>query len=115
MVQEPYIDFKGKTQVNPHWLPIYPIKHNENPKNMRSIIMVNRLVTSDSWTPISIDSSDVTAIQLQGDYGTIHVINIYNDCNHNESLTTVRSYLREPRAKACTKLPLSFIWLGDFN
>jgi hypothetical protein len=49
MVQEPYIDFKGKTRVNPHWLPIYPIKHNENPKNTRSIIMVNRLVTSDSW------------------------------------------------------------------
>jgi len=114
-IQEPYIDFKGKTRANPHWLPIYPPKHNENPKNTRSITLVNRRVAADAWTPLPIDSQDVTAIQLQGDYGTIRIINIYNDCNHNDSLTAVVNYLREPRARACTKLPLSFIWLGDFN
>lgn len=32
--------------------------------------MVNRLVVADAWTPLPIDSPDVTAIQLQGDYGT---------------------------------------------
>jgi len=95
--------------------PHIPHKTQRKPKNTRSIIMVNRLVATDSWTPISINSSDVTAIQLQGDHGTIHIINVYNDCNHNESLAAVTSYLREPRARACTKLPLSFIWLGDFN
>lgn len=57
-------------RANPHCLPIYPPKHNENPKNTRSITMVNRLVAADAWTPLPIDSPDVTAIQLQGDYGT---------------------------------------------
>jgi endonuclease/exonuclease/phosphatase family metal-dependent hydrolase len=45
----------------------------------------------------------------------IQVINIYNDYKNNNSLNTVNTYLRELRARECTNLPLSFIWLGDFN
>ena len=78
-------------------------------------MLINRQISTDAWTPIPIDSPDVTAIQLQGDFSTIHVINIYNDCKHNDSLTAVKNYLREPWAHECTQLPLSFIWLGDFN
>jgi hypothetical protein len=43
------------------------------------------------------------------------MLNIYNDCKHNNSLTAVKNYLHELRACECTQLPLSFIWLGDFN
>jgi len=114
-LQEPYIDFKAMTRAGPSWIPTYPKNHQKNPKKTRSIMLINRRISTDAWTPIPIDSPDVTAIQLQGDFGTIRVINIYNDCKHNDSLTAVKNYLREPRARECNQLPLSFIWVGDFN
>ena len=114
-LQEPYMDFKGMTQVGSTWIPLYPKNHKKNPKETRSIMLINRQLSPDAWTPISIDSLDVTAVQLQGDFGTIHIINIYNNCKHNDSFTVVKNYLREPQAWVCTQLPLSFVWLGDFN
>jgi len=78
-------------------------------------MLINRQISTDAWTPIPIDSPDITAVQLQGDFGTIRIINIYNDCNYNDSLTALKNYLREPRARERAQLPLSFIWLGDFN
>ena len=114
-LQEPYVDFKGMTRAGSTWIPLYPKNHIKNPKETRSIMLINQQLSSDAWTPISIDSPDVTAVQLQGDFGTIHIINIYNNCKHNDSLTTVKNYLQEPRARECNQLPLSFIWLGDFN
>jgi len=97
-MQEPYIDFKGMTRAGSSWLPLYPKNHLKNPKDTCSIILINQQLSTDAWTPIPIDSPDVTAIQLQGDFGTVRVINIYNDCKHNDSLTAVNNYLREPRA-----------------
>jgi exonuclease III len=115
LIQEPYIDFKGKTRANPHWSVIYPETHNTNHKATRSLILVNTRLKSDSWTHIPFDSPDVTGIQLVGDFGTLRLINIYNDCNHNDSLTHLSNYLRNPQNRIYPQAPLHNMWMGDFN
>ena len=114
-VQEPYIDFNNKSRANSQWIPIYPKNHHKNTHRSRSLLLINRNLATDSWTPLPIDSPDITAVQLQGDFGTIRVVNIYNDCKHNDSLTALTGYLRSAEAQQCPMLPLSYIWLGDFN
>jgi len=106
-IQELYINFKGMSRAGSSWISLYPKNHQKTPKETRSTLLVNRQLSMDAWTPISIDSPDVTAVQLQGDFGTIRIINVYNDCRHNESLTAINKYLREPRARECNQLPLS--------
>ncbi|KAF5318094.1 hypothetical protein D9619_012016 [Psilocybe cf. subviscida] len=105
----------GFTRTNPHYLTVYPPTNTTNHKATRSVILVSRNLDSNAHTNININWPDVTAVQLSGDFGTIRIINIYNNCENNNSLTAVAKYLREPRARHCERLPLSYIWLGDFN
>ena len=89
-LQEPHIDFLGRTRANPHWTVIYPKQHLEKPNDTRSIILINRNINLNNWTEIPFTTPDVTGVQLHGEFGTICVINIYNDCQHNESLGAVK-------------------------
>jgi hypothetical protein len=52
------------------------------------------------WTPIKFESPDITGIQMHGDYGTLRIINIYNDCKHAESLKTMELYMKDPVTRA---------------
>ena len=117
MLQEPHIDFLSRTCANSHWIPIYPLRHLDKPKATRSIILVNTKISTNVWTPIKFESPDVTSIQMHGDYGTLHIINIYNDCKHAESLKTLELYMKDPatRAHPIGGNPLRYIWMGDFN
>jgi hypothetical protein len=45
----------------------------------------------------------------------LRIINIYNDCNNNSSLTHVSSYMRDHNRQQCTTTPLHTMWMGDFN
>jgi hypothetical protein len=57
----------------------------------------------------------VTGIQLCGDFGIIHIINIYNDCEHNGSLEVVKEYMRGRVREQVEGGRVRYIWLGDFN
>jgi len=86
-----------------------------NPSATHSIILVNQDLTSNNWTKISFPSPDVTGIQLWGDFGTLHIINIYNDCKHNRSLEVVKEYMRGRAQEQVEGETVQYIWLGDFN
>ncbi|KAJ7157640.1 hypothetical protein C8R43DRAFT_883075, partial [Mycena crocata] len=87
LIQEPHIDFRGVSRSNTRFATIYPARYlRARTGTPRSLIMVNTRLPSASWTAIPIDSLDVTAVQLRGDYGTIRIINVYNDCEHNDAL-----------------------------
>ncbi len=98
-IQEPYIDFCGASRTNPHWQAIYPSNHHGDInidakyKKMRSIILVSAAIASNAWSEIPFDSLDITGVQLTGDFGTIRIINIYNNCEDNSSLDTLAQYL----------------------
>ncbi|KAJ3979256.1 hypothetical protein F5890DRAFT_1449340, partial [Lentinula detonsa] len=78
-IQEPYIDFLGRTRALRHLHVIYPKRHRDQWKERttRSLLMVNKRLLTESWTALSIDHPDVTAIQVTGNYGTIRVFNVY--------------------------------------
>jgi hypothetical protein len=117
--QEPHIDFLGNSRANSHFTPIYPSNHNNTGNNKtktRSLILINKRLSSDAWTRIDLDSSDVTAVQIKGEHINISIFNIYNDCKHNNSLKVVKKHMREQaRTLQNPTAPQHFVWLGDFN
>ena len=113
-LQEPHIDFKGKTWANYNWTVIYPTTHNKSPEKTQSAILVNSHLTSDLWCEIAMDYPDLTGVQIQGYFSTIRIINIYNDCKHNGSLEHLTAFLCHP-PPAETKRPIYTVWVGDFN
>jgi hypothetical protein len=117
LVEEPYVDFRGLSRTNPYYSIIYPPRHRDTftTKSTRSIIMVNNKLQSNAWAPILIDSSDITAVEVTTASGIIRIINIYNDCNHNDSLTKLRQYMGSAAARSGRQQPVKYIWAGDFN
>jgi hypothetical protein len=93
LIQEPYIDFRGKTRANRNWITIYLNTHQQHPDNTRSVILVNTNLATDSWKQINFEHPDITAIELQGQYGMLRIVNIYNDCENNSSLTHLSAYM----------------------
>ena len=77
--------------------------------------MVNTRLPTDTWTQIPINSSDIVGLQLHGDFGTIRLINIYNDGDHNEVLQALSKHMHDPTARSYPARPLHYIWMGDFN
>ncbi|KAJ6561061.1 hypothetical protein DFH09DRAFT_806601, partial [Mycena vulgaris] len=86
LIQEPHFDFLGRTRANCRWVSVMPPTHTPHQKLTCSLILVNIRLSSSTWTPIPIPSPDVTAMQIFGSFGTIHIINVYNDCEHNNAL-----------------------------
>ncbi|KAJ7801032.1 hypothetical protein B0H13DRAFT_1672718, partial [Mycena leptocephala] len=86
LIQEPYFDFRGVSRATRAFVSIYPTTHTTNQKDTRSMILVNTRLPSTSWSTIAIPSPDITAIELVGTFGTVRIINVYNDCNHNKAI-----------------------------
>jgi hypothetical protein len=114
--QEPHMNFLGNAQATPHWITVYPTGHLDRPKATRALIMINKLtISSNAWTQIDIDSPDVVGVQIVGEQGTLRVINIYNDCENDDAMEIVDEYMSGKGRIRCTKAPLRYVWLGDFN
>src|SRR6202040_1378420 len=113
---------------------ILPPSHNrprtDGTMPTRSAILVSPRLDTAQWMDLSIDSPDVTGIQIWGDFGTIRLINIYNDCKHSAAIHTVRAWLDETDTPPAAtppgpedpaplhrppKHPVHDILLGDFN
>ncbi|KAJ6457696.1 hypothetical protein C8R45DRAFT_757768, partial [Mycena sanguinolenta] len=86
LIQEPYVDFRNKSRTNLRFTVVYPTPHAGRPGLSRSLILVNTNLPSHSWTQIPLDSSDLTGIELTGDFGIVRLINVYNDGDHNQAL-----------------------------
>jgi hypothetical protein len=93
VIQEPYIDFKGKSRANRYWTVIYPNTHQEHPDSTRSIILINANLCTDTWKQVKFQHPDITAVELCGQFGTLRIINIYNDCHNNNALTHISTFM----------------------
>ena len=100
---------------NLHWTVIYPRLHLKTLSDMHSVILVNRKMASNNWTEIPFPSQDVTGVCLDGDFRTICIMNVYNDCEHNGSLEVVKEYMRGAVRRHVAGESVQYIWLGDFN
>src|SRR3984957_16807901 len=99
-LQEPHIDFLGRTRANQHWTVVYPKRHLADPNKTRSIILMNRRISTNIWDEITTESTDVTGIHVKGEFGTICVVNIYNDCENNRSIEVVKEMMRSRGRRA---------------
>jgi len=78
---------------------------NCNASNDAQLIMLNAL------NPI--DSLDITAIRIAGEFGHIRIFNIYNDCKHSRVLQCLEQFLLVPSHTPAVHS--GDIWIGDFN
>jgi hypothetical protein len=114
-LQEPYIDFKGVTHATLPWYIVYPSRHSTKPQDTRSVMLVNKKLSTNSWESLQLDSSDITAIQLSGDFGYIRVFNIYNNCNYSRTLQCLEHFLLTPPLIDTPDAQVADIWASDFN
>jgi hypothetical protein len=114
-IQEPYIDFNGKSRANRQWITVYPNTHKEHLQATRALILVNTNLSTDAWKQIPFQHPDITAIELTGEFGTLRIINIYNDCNNNNALTRLSAYMQDHERQRYTTGPLNTVLLGNFN
>ncbi|KAF9072277.1 hypothetical protein BDP27DRAFT_1180695, partial [Rhodocollybia butyracea] len=92
-IQEPWTDHFGNARHSFRWDIIYPTSRLRlgNKTILRSIILINRKLSSNSWRQIEVpDTNDVTAIQMSGNFGRLTIFNIYNDGTHSRTLTLLR-------------------------
>jgi ribonuclease HI len=111
-IQEPWLDLFKNARGSAYWRILYPTNHlSDGASRTRSILLINTNITTDSYTQLDIPSADITAVKFVGAHGNLMLYNIYNDCNHNDSLTVLNhSLLDNPPTPADHML-----WLGDFN
>jgi endonuclease/exonuclease/phosphatase family metal-dependent hydrolase len=110
-IQEPAYSSLGLAiGITSHWHTVYPTTHRTN-RNLRprSIILVNKKIATNSWKSIEIDSRDVTIVELQSTQGPIQLINVYNNGEHNETITALDHRLTKQASATKT------IMMGDFN
>src|SRR5882724_8942126 len=94
MIQEPYLDHFHNSHANHHWYAIYPKEHYTNPADMRSLILVNKWLATDSWLQVDFSSSDMTAIQLKTARGKLLVVNMYNEVVEQQGIKQAVMALR---------------------
>jgi len=82
---------------------------------MRSITLINANLLTDAWKQIHFQHPDITAIEIQGQFGTLRIINIYNNGDNNNALTHISTFMRDRERQIQATGPLHTIWMGDFN
>ena len=115
-LQELYLDHLGLTRANPHWTVIYPSnKNRENQNRPCSIILINTNIASSQIQQINIQSSDITAIQINAPTHLLLLINIYSDNTNNHAIETIANEWETHERSWKSKPSTEIIVLGDFN
>lgn len=94
-VQEPHIDFNGLSRGGNGWRMVYPNGHDRNRKETQAILLVSTRVSSNAWAKISVNSSDIVAIIIATSDCDLVLFNIYNDCEHSDSMKILDEAMHE--------------------
>lgn len=116
LVQEPYVHPTHKHIATPRgFRQVYPSAKAREGGTPRSGIWVSERLKTGSWNEVNVlDSKDVTGIKIRGDFGQLTIFNVYNDCNNDDSTTTLDQYIQEHRNEIYGT-DKHVIWAGDFN
>jgi endonuclease/exonuclease/phosphatase family metal-dependent hydrolase len=112
-LQEPAINRNGNTIVTKDWVSVYPTNHATSPGETRSVLLLRANLLTDKWKQIEINSSDVTAVKIENSWGSLTIYNIYNDCEHDRTINTLREAIGSAWNSSSDRDHV--IWLGDFN
>ena len=115
-LQEPWLNSLGNSRGTQYWQVIYPANfYAEGSSCIHSILLINTNISTDSYTILPIQNSDVTAVRFKGEFGHLTVFNIYNEITNNNTILCLDNFLV---ANPLSVRPNAFdhmIWLGDFN
>ena len=116
-LQEPSIDSDGFTLASRDWVPVYPTHHRKPNTNTRAVTLVRASLDPDSWEQIDFPSGDVVVIQTRGAWGKLTLINVYNDCNSNETIRLLTEFHSRHHAAIyqTNRGTAHVLWVGDFN
>ncbi|KAF8237038.1 hypothetical protein L208DRAFT_1201912, partial [Tricholoma matsutake] len=89
-LQELFLDSLGNMKASPFWRVLYPPDHHrDNSNHSCSILLINTNINTNSYTPLDIHCSDITAVCFSSKFGHVSIFNIYNNCTHDDSLTSL--------------------------
>ena len=115
ILQEPWIGHLG-TRSSPHWRALYPDTYFvDNTKTPRSLILVNTNIPTNAYDQIHFNSPDVTGLRITQGTHKIMLINVYNDCGHNDSLDAVCNFLSHRYPDDHVPDDTHIVLAGDFN
>src|SRR5882724_12046226 len=81
-IQEPYLDHHHNLHASLHWYTVYPKEQYTDLEKTWTILLINKIISTDSWTQIDFHSYDIMPIQIQMAAGKALIINMYNDIMH---------------------------------
>ena len=115
LIQEPWMS-PVTTRSSHHWNVLYPNAfRNDGSNSPRSLIFVNTNISSDTYTQLKFTSTDVSGLQIKMHNQTYVIINIYNDCNQNDSIDAVSEFLDANFPDEHVPDNTHVILGGDFN
>lgn len=113
-IQEPWknrINHQSTSSLK--WRSVYPSRHATHPEDTRSLLLVSTHLSTNSWSELNVDSSDITAIQMKTEEGPLWVFNMYVDCLHDDVLKMLEKTIRALQSGGGPSAKM--VWLGDFN
>ena len=99
LIQEPYLTYLGHIRTPNGFTSIFPHDRLINQEaTVRSVIWVNSALSTNSWKEVSITrNNDLTAVQIDAGTCKLTIFNIYNDCNHSNTLARLQHFVNEER------------------
>jgi ribonuclease HI len=116
-LQEPAISDFAVTIANKDWRVVYPSTHAKDPSKTRAVTLLRADIPTNKWSQIEIDSGDVTIVKITGEWGATTLFNIYNDCEHDDTIEKVKVLQSslDGQDRDAPNESAHTIWLGDFN
>jgi endonuclease/exonuclease/phosphatase family metal-dependent hydrolase len=116
LIQEPHVTAFKSIRTPTNFRPIHPTHRFQSDNLVRSVIWVSRSLDTKNWITLDVTgTSDLTAIQLKGPYGTLSIFNIYNDCTHSRNKAALRRYIRDNADSILATENHHMLIAGDFN
>ncbi|KAG2343434.1 hypothetical protein BDR05DRAFT_884283 [Suillus weaverae] len=103
-IQEPYlnpINLTNTSTLGRFWDVLYPTNHHSNPERSQTLILVNKHLSKNNWHIIPINSSNIMAIELTGQFGKVRIYNIYNPCKNDRTLHFLEWHMHSKQIEHC--------------
>ena len=116
-LQEPSIDNDGFTLASRDWVTVYPSLHRKPNTATRAVTLIRASFNPDNWKQLDFPSGDVVVIQIYGDWGKLTLVNVYNDCDNDNTIRLLTEFHSRNQAELyqADKGAAHVLWIGDFN
>jgi hypothetical protein len=93
-LQELLVNSFNNSIASRDWISVYPTTHCAHPGKTRTLTLIRSAYSTDTWEQIDFPSGDVTIIAIKGTWGKLIIFNIYNDGEHNETISQLKNFHR---------------------